>query len=150
MARSGTAAVNGRIDETRPHKRRPRRHEMANSTRSAGEIVAGYCALTHKLVLHVIDDLDDAALRERPGRANPIAFDLWHIARWADWLQAEISTTRGEDVRSIWEREDLPARWRWDGAKLGAFQMGMGMDEGVSAQLPLPEKSEIERYAREC
>ena len=68
---------------------------MANSTRSAGEIVAGYCALTHKRVLHVIDDLDDAALRERPGRANPIAFDLWHIARWADWLQTEISTTRG-------------------------------------------------------
>jgi len=49
-----------------------------------------------------------------------------------------------EDLRSIWEREDLPARWRWDGAKLGAFQTGMGMDEGVSAQLPLPEKSEIE------
>jgi|SRR5437867_3986257 len=107
-------------------------------------------ARSHTRVLHVIDDLDDAALRERPGRANPIAFDLWHIARWADWLQTEISTTRGEDVRSIWEREDLPARWRWDGAKLGAFQTGMGMDEGVSAQLPLPEKSEIERYAREC
>ena len=116
--------------------------------RSTAQVVAGYSALTHKRVLHVIEDLDDAALRERSGRANSIGFNLWHIARWADWLQAQIAGTRGEDKRSIWEREGLPGRWGWDSAKLGASQTGMGMDEGVSAQLELPPKTEIERYAR--
>ena len=116
--------------------------------RSTAQAVAGYLALTHERLLHVIEDLDDAALRERSGRSNSVGFNLWHIARWADWLQAQIGGTRGEDERSIWEREDLPRRWRWDSAKLGALQTGMGMDEGVSAQLPLPPKSEIERYAR--
>ena len=116
--------------------------------RSTAHVVAEFSALTHKRVLHVIEDLDEAAFRERSGRANSIGFNFWHIARWADWLQAQISGTRGEDERSIWEREGLPGRWRWDSAKLGASQTGMGMDEGVSAQLPLPPKSEIERYAR--
>ena len=135
---------------------------------SSAHAVAEYSALTHKRVLHVIEDLDDAAFRERTGRANSIGFNFWHIARWADWLQAQIAGTRGLDERSIWEREGLPSRWGWDSAqsgfpsvpagiagrwhwdqaKLGASQTGMGMDEGVSAQLPLPPKSEIERYAR--
>ena len=116
---------------------------------SAAKAIAGYSALTHKRVLHVIEDLDDAALRERMGRANSIGFNVWHIARWADWLQTQIAVTRGGgDQRSIWEREGLPGRWGWDSADLGATQTGMGMDEGVSAQLPLPAKTEIERYAR--
>src|SRR2546425_4164582 len=92
--------------------------------RSTAQAVAEFSALTHKRVLHVIEDLDDAALRERSGRANSIGFNFWHIARWADWLQAQINGTRGEDQRSIWEREDLPGRWRWDSAKLGASQTG--------------------------
>ncbi len=116
--------------------------------RSTAQAVAEYSALTHKRVLHVIEDIDDAALRARSGRANSVGFNLWHIARWADWLQAQIARTHGEDQRSIWEREGLAERWGWDSAKLGASQTGMGMDEGVSAQLELPPKSEIERYAR--
>ena len=118
--------------------------------RSTAQAVAGYSALTHKRVLHVIEDLDDAALRERSGRANSIGFNVWHIARWADWLQAQIAGTHGESDRSmsIWDREGLSGRWGWDAAKLGASQTGMGMDEGVSAHLELPPKSEIERYAR--
>jgi len=119
-----------------------------SQNRSTAQAVVGCSALTHKRVLHVIEDLDDAALRERSGRANSIGFNLWHIARWADWLQAQIAMTRGEDERSIWAREGLPGRWGWESAKLGASQTGMGMDEGVSAQLALPPKSEIERYAR--
>src|SRR6267143_126361 len=116
--------------------------------RSTAQAVAGYSALTHERVLHVIEDLDDAALRERSGRSNSIGFNLWHIARWADWLQSQIAETRGLDERSIWERDALPSHWGWDSAKLGAWETGMGMDEGVSAQLELPAKSEIERYAR--
>lgn len=116
--------------------------------RSTAQAVAGYSALTHERLFHVIEDLDDAALRERSGRSNSVGFNLWHIARWADWLQAQIAGTRGLDERSIWEREGLPSRWGWDSAKLGAWETGMGMDEGVSAQLPLPARSEIERYAR--
>src|SRR5439155_3795249 len=119
-----------------------------SQNRSTAQAVVGCSALTHKRVLHVIEDLDDAALHERSGRANSIGFNLWHIARWADWLQAQIGGTRGEGDRSIWEREALPGRWHWDSAKLGASQTGMGMDESVSAELPLPPKSEIERYAR--
>ncbi len=123
------------------------RSEVA-ANRSTAQAVAGYSALTHERLLHVIEDLDDAALRARTGRSNSVGFNLWHIARWADWLQAQIAGTRGLDERSIWEREGLPSRWGWDSAKLGAWETGMGMDEGVSAQLPLPAKSEIERYAR--
>ena len=115
---------------------------------STTKAISGYSALTHERVLHVIEDLDDASLRERSGRSNSVGFNLWHIARWADWLQSQIAGTRGLDERSIWEREALPSHWGWDSAKLGAWETGMGMDEGVSAQLELPPKSEIERYAR--
>ena len=56
---------------------------------SAAKAIAGYSALTHKRMLHVIEDLDDAALRERSGRANSLGPRVWCIARCADRLQHE-------------------------------------------------------------
>jgi len=54
--------------------------------RSAGQTVAGYSALTHKAVLHVIGELDDAALSEGSGRASSIGFQL--VANRSLGLQA--------------------------------------------------------------
>ena len=43
---------------------------------SAAEAIAGYSALTHKQMLDVIEDLDDAALHERSSRANLIGVNV--------------------------------------------------------------------------
>jgi len=57
--------------------------------RSTGQTVAGYSALTHQRVLHVIEELDDAALSEGSGRASSIGFQL--VANRSLGLQAQIA-----------------------------------------------------------
>ncbi len=63
----------------------------------------------HKLVLKLADELSDEQLLWTPdGYNNSIAFNLWHIARWADNLVFEVlkEYTKLEldmgDSREIW------------------------------------------------
>lgn len=106
----------------------------------------------HQRVLHVVEDLDEAQLAARVGRATSIGFNLWHIARWDDWLQAtipEMTTALHERFgarREIWVADGLAGRWGFDAEALGFSQTGMGMDEGRSALLPMPSKAELSGY----
>jgi hypothetical protein len=84
--------------------------------------VAYRVAQAHSLLLKVTSDLTDEQLKRRPAQVPPeiapsIAWHLWHIARWADLVQASIPGMTGELGRrlgpgaQIWESEDLAARW---------------------------------------
>jgi uncharacterized damage-inducible protein DinB len=104
-------------------------------------------------LLAAVAPLDDSQIRARTGNATSIAFNLWHVARWADWLQCTLrSSTEGLRTRlgprdEIWASEGLATRWGLAAATLGNAQTGMGMDEDVSATLPLPAKAELVAYA---
>ena len=48
---------------------------------------------THQRLLEIVDDLSEPQLIWRPGPHAPsIGFHLWHMARWADRLQATLPT----------------------------------------------------------
>ena len=99
--------------------------------------IAGYYRLTHEQVLRLVDRLDEHQIAWRPNRTTlSIGFHVWHLARWADYLQ-EMITGDGQ----IWEAEELAARWGLGGA-------GLGMSDDASASLPLPEKDVLLDYAR--
>ena len=104
-------------------------------------------------LLAVVAPLDESQIRARGGNATSIAFNLWHVARWADWLQCTLtSSTEGLRTRlgardEIWASEGLATRWGLAAATLGNAQTGMGMDEEMSAALPLPPKAELVAYA---
>jgi DinB superfamily len=108
------------------------------------DAIAGYYRLTHEQVLRLLDRLDEQQITWRPNLTTlSIGFHVWHLARWADYLQ-EMLTDDGQ----IWEAEELAALWGLGGACLGFAETGMGMSDDASASLPLPGKDALLDYAR--
>ena len=116
------------------------------------ESLAKAYALNHRNALEAVAELDDDQLRWRPPRSNSVAFNLWHMARWADHLQSILSTMtpamreRIGAQPEVWARENVAARWGFPAASLGTAETGMGMDEDASARLVLPAKAELLSY----
>jgi len=102
---------------------------------------------SHRQVLAVLNSLDDRYVMWSPNKTAPcIGFHLWHLARWADYLQEMITETSGQ----IWEAEGLAEEWGLQDADLGFAQTGMGLDDDASASLRLPVKDVLLDYARKA
>ena len=107
-------------------------------------IATGYTS-THEQVLKAVAGLDARHITWTPSKTAPsIGFHLWHMARWADYLQEMIGGTGGQ----IWETEGLATEWGLHDADLGFAATGMGLDDDASASLPLPKKEVLLEYAR--
>jgi len=110
----------------------------------------------HRRTLRVAEQLSEEQLvwRAAPG-ALPIAFHLWHVARWADHFQATLPGMTPELGRrlgpaaQIWEQGGYAARWGFHAAALGTQATGMEMDEALAAQLPWPPAVELITYLRQ-
>lgn len=108
------------------------------------EIARQYCD-TQDDLLELVEGLSDAQIRWTPNVTTPsIGFHVWHMARWADYLQ-EMINGRGSQ---IWEIENLAARWDMDTAGLGYAQTGMNMDDKTAMALKIPRKALLLDYAR--
>ena len=122
---------------------------------SVVEILVGRISFIHRSFLAAVGDLDEDAFRARPGAKAPsIAFHLWHTARWADAFQGRLGTfapqlARFAEREQIWDAGGLAATWALGGG-LGEEATGMGLDDDVSAALPLPGRDEVASYARDA
>jgi hypothetical protein len=102
---------------------------------------------THGHVLEAAEGLSQVQLTWRPGPiAPPIAFHVWHLARWADFLQ-EILSVAGSQ---LWVQEGLAVKWGLREDVLGYAETGMGMGDDASANLTLPAKVVLLDYARQA
>ena len=105
-------------------------------------------------LLSSVAELDDETFRWRTARTNSIGFNLWHCARWADQLASILGEAtarlraRFGPRPEIWHAERLAERWDFPSERLGHVETGMGMDEDLSARLPLSAKEELVDYAR--
>lgn len=116
--------------------------------------VAGRVRELQALTLGVTRDLTEAQLRWQPGPHAPaIRFHLWHIARWADLVQAGLPAMSPDLLarvgagRAIWDDERLAERWGLAGGDLGFLATGMGLADEAAAALPLPEGGALLDYA---
>ena len=101
--------------------------------------------VNHENLLELVGGLTDAQLAWTPNATTPsVGFHVWHLARWADYLQ-EIINGRGSQ---LWEREGLAAQWDLETNSLGYAQTGMEMDAPDAVALRLPEKGRLLDYAR--
>jgi len=115
---------------------------------------AGY-RLRHRWFLSMVEDLNDEEMAWQPTpTSHSIAWNLWHVARWADYLHAKIPQMAPSLARKlgpaqeVWKQEDLAAAWGLDGSVLGWGETGMEMDDRVAATLRLPGKERLMAYAR--
>lgn len=119
------------------------------------ESVASWYRETQRRVLALTDDLSEEEFGARPaGAAHSIAWNVWHLARWADDVQAAVPAATGglggrlAPRQQLWEAEGLAAKWGLESGALGDRQTGMLMDEEAAARLPLPNKDVVLAYAR--
>ena len=122
-------------------------------TRShAAEIISAY-RKTHERIVALIERLADEQLQWRPTPDSlSIAFHVWHIARWADHIQATFPGMTLELGRrlppgaQIWEAEGLAARWGFASDQLGYAATGMTMPETIAVRLVFPPKATLFAY----
>ena len=121
------------------------------------QAIAARTVQAHELIVKVTSDLSDEQLRRRPADVAPsvspsIAWHLWHIARWADFLQASLPGMAPElerrlgPGRQVWEVEGLAARWGL-AAAAGYRGTGMGLGDEESARLRLPDRASSSNMA---
>lgn len=118
-------------------------------------LIAARIAKAHEQVLHLAADLPEEALRWQAGPLAPaIRFHLWHLARWADTVQARLPTLTPPLARrlgateEIWLSEGLAQRWGLTPGQLGGGDTGMGLDDDASGALPLPDREALLGYTR--
>ena len=100
---------------------------------------------THEILLDLISSLTDEQIGWTPNETTPsVGFHVWHLARWADYLQ-EMINGRGSQ---LWEKEELAACWDMETASLGYAQTGMSMDDKAAMTLRMPRKELLLDYAR--
>jgi hypothetical protein len=116
--------------------------------------LAARLAFVHTSMLRLVEGLDDEVMHRRFGANAPsIAFHLWHIARWADRLQAHVPSMSPVIAKrlgpgsEIWESLRLAPGWGMP-ARLGAHDTGMELSDDESSALPLPEKTALLDYVK--
>jgi uncharacterized damage-inducible protein DinB len=125
---------------------------MAETT---ARLIVARITRAHGQVLDLTADLPEEALRWQAGSHAPaIRFHLWHLARWADTVQANLPGLtpalgrRLGAAEEAWVAEGLAHRWGLTPGQLGGGDTGMGMDDDVSAALPLPDREALLAYTR--
>ena len=117
---------------------------------AATEALAERAARLHSTALNLVARVDQEHLLKRLGpTAPPAAFHLWHMARWADRLQARVTAAvphLGLAQDELWTGERMAEAWRV-AVPLGTFDSGMEMGDDVAARLALPEKAVVVDYA---
>ena len=110
----------------------------------------------HEMLLSVTQNLDETQFSFQPQNmtAPSIAWHLWHIARWADRLQAGFSDRLGELDRSgvmaneRWACENLALEWQLDPSILGVFEVGAEMEVESIALISRMGKGRVLPYAQ--
>ncbi len=107
--------------------------------------LSGRYRVNHENLLELIDGLTDEQIAWAPNAKSPsVGFHVWHMARWADYLQ-ELINGRGSQ---LWEVEGLAAKWNLASGSLGYAETGMEMDEASAIALRLPGKLLLLDYVR--
>jgi hypothetical protein len=106
-----------------------------------------------KNILELAQSLSEDQLRWQPHPlANSIGFQLWHLARGADYVQARLSDATTElsqrlGIRpQIWLAENYAEHWKLDPAILGIEQLGWEMTAEDAALLHFPDKDALLDY----
>jgi hypothetical protein len=124
-------------------------------TRSTAATLARIFPEALESVLKLVEDLSDEQLRWRPtGTSNSLAWNLWHLARWADRAQNNLRLwspglrARFGSGGELWRDQRLAEAWGFTVEVLGWNQTGMEMEADVAYELAFPARETLLDYAR--
>lgn len=112
-------------------------------TRAHMDVLGARLAIAHRQLMDAVERVSDADRTWHPApTAPPIAFHLWHAARFADRWAEVVS---GNPQR--WHREGLAVKWDFPPA-LGRGDAGMELPDDEAALLPFPGRDQLGTYLR--
>ena len=102
-------------------------------------------------LIQAIDALTDEEASKWPTTTAPSCkWHLWHMARWADYVQSLLSSVVADKTPELWEFSGVADEWRFDGVDLGMWGAGSGLGNESGQSLPLPGVKRVRAYAREA
>jgi DinB family protein len=131
---------------------------MASSARSrqAFDLLAKHYRNCHKAALAMVDELSEDQFRWRPNQGpQSIGWNLWHIARWDDYL-AEVLLEHTPSLghlgppRQVWKERNLAERWDLNSVDLGLEEGGTSLTDVQAAAMTFPSKQAVTEYAAEA
>lgn len=106
-------------------------------------------------LLDAISDVsEDRASRWVTETAPSIKWHLWHMARWADYVQSlldpivERKSDQGTPGPQLWSALGIDDEWGFDDRHLGMWGVGSTLDWDEAQGLPLPGLDKVTAYAR--
>jgi hypothetical protein len=127
----------------------------ADARQTFGLLAAQY-RRCHEAALALVDELSDDQLRWRPEQGpQSIGWNLWHVARWDDYL-AEVlvehtpSLSKLGPARQVWKARNIAARWGLGSVDLGLEDGGTSLTDQQAAAVTFPSKGAVIEYAREA
>jgi len=115
------------------------------------EIVSSRLAKLDGQLLQVVDALTDEEASKWPTTTAPSCkWHLWHMERWADYVQSLLSPVVDEKMPELWEFAGVADEWGFDGVDLGMWGAGSGLGNENGASLPLPSVPKVKAYAKEA
>ncbi|HEX9389164.1 MAG TPA: DinB family protein [Anaerolineales bacterium] len=110
----------------------------------------------HQEGLKLVEGLSDEQLAWQPHpSATSIAFNVWHLARWTDYLQSQIPKTtpvlsqRLKPRQQVWHAENLARKWGLDPTSLGENEAGNELGV-LAALIHFPGKEVLLEYLQHC
>jgi hypothetical protein len=115
------------------------------------EIISSRLEKLDGQLLQVVDALTDEEASVWPATTAPSCkWHLWHMARWADYVQSMLSSVVDEQTPELWEFAGVADEWGFDGVDLGMWGAGSGLGNENGASLPLPDVPKVKAYAKEA
>jgi hypothetical protein len=112
--------------------------------------------IAHQEVISLVSSLSDEKFSWKPHPGvTSIAFQVWHLARWADFVQSNLRTNTAELRRrldpheEIWFAEQLADAWKVNLTNLGDYETGTGMGENA-ADFRFPGCAVLLDYLQRC
>jgi DinB superfamily len=104
----------------------------------------------------MVDELSQEQFRWRPAQGpQSIGWNLWHIARWDDYL-AEVLLSQTPSLghlgpaRQVWNERNVAAQWGLDSVDLGLEDGGTSLTDLQAAAMTFPSKEAVIDYAEEA
>jgi hypothetical protein len=128
-----------------------RRAEEWTVPQSVADAIVALYRQAHERTLALAREMPEELFDRRPEGTNSVAWNLWHVARFADLTWTDIASahpafTQGGAHEQIWLADGLAARWGFDGVPLGRHATGWGMPEEAAAGMRF-DRAELVGYA---
>jgi hypothetical protein len=125
-------------------------------SRQTFRLLAGQYKKCHVATLAMVEELTEDQFRWRASRGpQSIGWNLWHIARWDDYL-AEVLVQQTPSLghlgaaQQVWKAHNIAARWGLDSTDLGLEEGGTSLTDLQAAAMTFPSKRAVVEYAEQA